>query len=144
MTEMNSFYADADANVYVLVSRDVAKCVFKKSKEQSVFLIGEDDTVTVTTSKREIRRHKGCFGLLAGTIHDFLVERKKWFPDLESVARYYAANGRLPWGIRSVIGSRGWFNPHDPDYKCVIMDDTNNEVLRIHKDGHIHIKPIKQ
>lgn len=136
---MNNFYVNAEGEVYSIIGKDAAKCILKKEKDRKVYLILDNGETSIALKKREIRKHDGRFGLLVGTILGLLQERKKFFPDLETVARYYNIHGVMPWGIKSIIKSRGWYNRTESGYRYVIVNEAGNEVLKVRRDGGIEL-----
>lgn len=136
---MNNFYVNAEGEVYSLVGKDAAKCIFKREKDREVYLISDNGEVRPVISKQEIRGHEGRFGIFAGTLRELLKERKNFFPDLDSVARYYNIHGKMPWGIKSLIISRGWYNRTEEGYRYVIVNEAGNETLKLRRDGGIEL-----
>lgn len=136
---MNNFYVNAEGDVYSLIGKDAAKCIFKREKNREVYLIFDNGEVRPAVKKKEIRKHDGYFGIFAGTLRELLKERKNFFPDLNSVAQYYNAHGKMPWGIKSLITSRGWYNQTDKEYRYVIVNEGGNEVLKLRQDGGVEL-----
>ena len=140
---MKQYYVNVEGDVFALVKKEVAKCIFKKDKSMTVFLICPNGDMDAATNKRDIRRHDGAFGIRVGALRDFLAQRKLLFPDLKSVAMYYQEHGKFPWGIKSIITSHGWYNRPEAGCRQVIVNEAGNEILRLKTDGAIKLDWIK-
>lgn len=140
---MKQYYVNVEGEVFALVKKEVAKCIFKKDKGMTVFLIFPNGDMDAATKKRDIRRHDGAFGIRIGTLRDFLAERKVLFPNLKSIAMYYQMHGKFPWGIKSIITSHGWYNRPEAGCRQVIVNEAGNEILRLKTDGAIKLDCIK-
>lgn len=140
---MKQYYVNAEGDVFALVKKEVAKCIFKKDKNMTVFLIFPNGDMEVALEKRNIRKHDGAFGIRIGTLRDLLAERKLLFPNLKSIAMYYQTHGKFPWGIKSIITSHGWYNRPEAGCKQVIVNEAGNEILRLKTDGAIKLDCIK-
>lgn len=140
---MKYYYVNVEGEVFALVKKEVAKCIFKKDKGMTVFLIFPNGDMDAATNKRDIRRHDGAFGIRVGALRDFLAQRKLLFPNLKSVAMYYQEHGKFPWGIKSIITSHGWYNRPEAGYRQVIVNEAGNEIFRLKADGAIKLDWIK-
>lgn len=140
---MKQYYVNAEGDVFALVKKEVAKCIFKKDENMTVFLISPNGDMEVALEKRDIRKHDGTFGIRVGTLRDFLAERKLLFPNLMSIAVYYQKHGKFPWGIKSIITSRGWYNRPEAGCRQVIVNEAGNEILRLKTNGAIKLDCIK-
>ena len=140
---MKQYYVNAEGDVFALVKKEVAKCIFKKDKNMTVFLIFPNGDMEVALEKRDIRKHDGAFGIRVGALRDFLAERKLLFPNLKSIAMYYQMHGKFPWGIKSIITSHGWYNRPEAGCRQVIVNEAGNEILRLKTDGAIKLDCIK-
>lgn len=136
---MKKFQVDVDGHVFALVTKDAAMCIFRKDRQQEVYLIDGNGDSRRAESRREIRGHSGIFGIHVGLIGEFLFERRQLFPDLDTVCTYYKASGKFPWGFKSIMASRGWYNREVRGYKYVIRDEAGNREMRLRKDGGIEI-----
>ena len=140
---MKQYYVNAEGDVFALVKKEVAKCIFKKDKNMTVFLIFPNGDMEAALKKRDIRKHDGAFGIRVGALRDFLAERKLLFPNLRSIAVYYQMHGKFPWGIKSIITSHGWYNRPEAGCRQVIVNEADNEILRLKTDGAIKLDCIK-
>lgn len=140
---MKQYYVNVEGEVFALVKKEVAKCIFKKDKDVTVMLIFPNGDMEAAFKKRDIRNHDGAFGIRIGILRDFLTERKALFPNLKSIAMYYQTHGRFPWGIKSIITSHGWYNRQEAGCKQVIVNEAGNEILRLKADGAIKLDWIK-
>lgn len=140
---MKQYYVNVEGEVFALVKKEVAKCIFKKDKDVTVLLIFPNGDMEAAWKKRDIRKHDGAFGIRIGTLRDLLAERKLLFPNLKSIAMYYQMHGKFPWGIKSIITSHGWYNRPEAGCKQVIVNEADNEILRLKTDGAIKLDLIK-
>lgn len=140
---MKQYYVNVEGEVFALVKKEVAKCIFKKDEDMTVFLISPNGDIEAALKKRDIRNHEGAFGIRVGALRDFLAERKLLFPDLKSIAVYYQMHGKFPWGIKSIITSHGWYNRPEAGCKQVIVNEAGNEIFRLKADGAIKLDWIK-
>lgn len=140
---MKQCYVNAEGDVFALVKKEVAKCIFKKDENMTVFLIFPNGDMEAALKKRDIRKHDGAFGIRVGTLRDLLAERKLLFPDLKSIAVYYQRHGKFPWGIKSIITSHGWYNRPEAGCRQVIVNEAGNEIFRLKTDGAIKLDWIK-
>ena len=140
---MKQYYVNVEGEVFALVKKEIAKCIFKKDKNMTVLLIFPNGEIEAASKKRDIRNHDGALGIRIGTLRDFLAERKILFPNLKSIAMYYQKHGKFPWGIKSIINSHGWYNRPEAGCKQVIVNEAGNEILRLKADGAIKLDWIK-
>ena len=140
---MKQYYVNVEGEVFALVKKVVAKCIFKKDKDVTVLLIFPNGDMEAAFKKRDIRNHDGAFGIRIGALRDFLAERKVLFPDLKSIAMYYQTHGKFPWGIKGIITSHGWYNRSEAGCKYVLVNEAGNEILRLKADGAIKLDWIK-
>ncbi len=141
---MKQYYVNIEGEVFALVKKEVAKYIFKKDEDMTVFLISPNGDMEAALKKRDIRNHEGAFGIRVGALRDFLAERKLLFPNLKSIAVYYQMHGKFPWGIKSIITSHGWYNRPEAGCKQVIVNEAGNEIFRLKADGAIKLDRIKE
>lgn len=55
---MKKFQVDVDGHVFALVTKDAAMCIFRKDRQQEVYLIDGNGDSRRAESRREVRGYK--------------------------------------------------------------------------------------